>query len=62
MQIVSVPGRLVRDPATRRVVDDTGVDIDPIHPHWSRLLADGDVVEAPQSKAKAPKAADEKEA
>ncbi len=45
MNIVSVPGRLVRDPATRRVVDDAGLTIDPNDPTWSRLLADGDVAE-----------------
>ncbi len=49
MRIVSVPGRLVRDPATRRVVDDAGIDIDPNDLYWSRLLADGDVVAAPVS-------------
>lgn len=43
MQIVSVPGRLVRDPETLRVVDDEPLTIDPTLPHWHRLLADGDV-------------------
>ncbi|WP_125996097.1 DUF2635 domain-containing protein [Sphingomonas sp. S-NIH.Pt15_0812] len=47
MQIVSVPGRIVRDPATRRVVDDAGLTIDPFDPAWARLLADGDVAAAP---------------
>lgn len=47
MNVISVPGRLVRDPATRRVVDDTGLAIDPTDPTWSRLLGDGDVVEDP---------------
>jgi len=44
MQIYAVPGRLVRDPATRLVVDSDGIDVDPNDPHWVRLLADGDVV------------------
>lgn len=48
MRITAVPGRLVRDPATRRVVDAEGITIDPADPHWSRLLADGDVAEAPE--------------
>ncbi len=47
MDIVSVPGRLVRDPVTRRVVDETPLTIDPTIAPWPRLLADGDVVEAP---------------
>lgn len=48
MRVYSVPGRLVRDPATRRVVDADGVDVNPLDPHWVRLLADGDVTdEAP---------------
>lgn len=47
MDIVSVPGRLVRDPVTRRVVDATPITINPSEPYWARLLADGDVVEAP---------------
>ncbi|WP_082467117.1 DUF2635 domain-containing protein [Sphingomonas sp. Leaf25] len=49
MRIVSVPDRLVRDPATRRVVDDAGITIDPTDLYWARLLADGDVVAAPVS-------------
>lgn len=47
MRIIAVPDRLVRDPSTRRVVDAEGIIIDPADPHWSRLLADGDVAEAP---------------
>lgn len=51
MIIVSVPERLVRDPATRRVVDDAGLSIDPTDVYWARLLADGDVAEAPEAQA-----------
>ena len=47
MRIVSVPGRLVRDPVTRRPVDTDGLSIDPTDLYWARLLADGDVVKAP---------------
>ena len=53
MRIVSVPDRLVRDPATRRPVDDTGIDVDPTDVYWARLLADGDVAEAPPLAAEA---------
>ena len=58
MRIVSVPGRLVRDPATRRVVDTDPITINPTDVYWARLLADGDVVEAPSdgAKSKEPKA------
>ena len=48
MIVVSVPDRLVRDPATRRLVDALGVEIDPTNPYWARLLADGDVAPAPE--------------
>lgn len=56
MRIVSVPGRLVRDPVTRRVVDAAGITIDPTDVHWVRLIADGDVVEAPDELAPAAEA------
>lgn len=51
MRVVSVPDRLVRDPATLRVVDADGIDIDPTDPTWARFLADGDVAEAPAPAA-----------
>ncbi|MDR7259875.1 hypothetical protein J2X47_004081 [Sphingomonas sp. BE270] len=57
MKIVSVPGRLVRDPATRRPVDSDGIDIDPTDLVWARLLADGDVAAAPVEAPPAPKGA-----
>jgi len=50
MVIVSVPDRLVRDPATNRVVDDNGISINPTDFYWARLLADGDVKEATKAK------------
>lgn len=49
MQIIAVPGRLVRDPETRRVVGDDPLSINPADPHWVRLLADGDVTRAPDA-------------
>lgn len=57
MLIVSVPGRLVRDPATSRPIDDTPTPIDATDPYWSRLIADRDVLEA-----KVPTVKTEKEA
>lgn len=53
MLIVAVPGRLVRDPDTRRVVDENPIEIDETNPAWARLLADGDVAAAPAPKAPA---------
>jgi hypothetical protein len=32
MLIVSVPGRMVRDPATRRLVDDNPIEVDAADP------------------------------
>lgn len=43
IEIEAVTGRLVRDPATRRVITDQPVRVDADHPHWARLLRDGDV-------------------
>lgn len=64
MRVFEVPGRLVRDPATRRVVDAEGVDVNPMDPHWVRLLADGDVTDEapaaePPSKKKAASSGEE---
>lgn len=56
MRIVSVPGRLVRDPATRRPVDADGLVVDPTDLYWARLLADGDVEDAPDLKTEEPEA------
>lgn len=49
MRIVSVPGRLVRDPVTRRAVTEAGIDVNSQDLYWARLLADGDVEHAPDT-------------
>jgi hypothetical protein len=54
MLIISVAGRWVRDPATGRPIDDTPTPIDPANPYWARLLADGDVKEAPKVEEASP--------
>ncbi|WP_174296535.1 DUF2635 domain-containing protein [Sphingomonas bacterium] len=54
MDIVAVPGRLVRDPATRRVVGEEPVTINPAEPYWARLIADRDVAEAPEPTSSPP--------
>ena len=53
MLIISVPDRLVRDPATARPIDGTPTLIDPTNPYWARLLADGDVQEKPDAPVQA---------
>ena len=55
MQLYPVPWRLVRDPATRRVVDAEGVTVNPHDPHWVRLLNDGDVTDVPPAAEPSPK-------
>jgi len=55
MRVVSVPGRLVIDPETRRVVDETGIEVDPNNLVWARLIADGDVAVAADAKSGAGK-------
>ncbi len=51
VRIVAVPDRLVRDPATRRPVDEVGIDVDPLDLTWSRMIADGDVAVADDQAA-----------
>ncbi|HZU64974.1 MAG TPA: hypothetical protein VFF98_14910 [Novosphingobium sp.] len=46
MRVVSVPGRLVRHPVTRRVIDERGVLVDPHDVTFARLVADGDLAVA----------------
>ena len=60
MRIVSVPDRLVRDPVTRRPVDEIGIDVDPTDLYWARLIADGDVAVAPDLEAPAAPAKESK--
>lgn len=43
-------GALVRDPLTKRAIED-GTDVDPYDPYWARALADGDVAAAPAAIA-----------
>lgn len=47
IRVVGVPGRLVRDPQTRRIVDDSGITVSAFDTHWVRMIADGDVAIAP---------------
>lgn len=58
MRIVAVPDRQVRDPVTRRIVDETGITVEPTDLYWARALTDGDVAEA-EDLPEAPPAEDE---
>lgn len=70
MKVIPAPGAIVRDPVTKRVLDDHGLVIDPDDPHWARLLKDKDVLPfarrkpakpAPSPATEAPGAADTQE-
>lgn len=59
MLIKPAPGIKVRDPASRLIVPEAGIEVAEHDTYWIRRLADGDVVEvkpAAPSKAPAPKA------
>ncbi|WP_260927369.1 hypothetical protein [Novosphingobium sp. 9] len=56
MRVVSVPGRRVVDPLSRRVVDEAGILVNPHDPTWNRLVRDGDVKVATDAPATAPAA------
>ncbi len=53
MRVISVPGRLVRHPVTKRVIDEAGVLIDPNDLTWVNLIADGDVALADDAPVEA---------
>lgn len=59
MLIKPAPGKTIRNPASRLLVPETGLEVAEHDTFWIRRLADGDVVEvkpAPATKAPAPKA------
>ncbi len=49
MRVVSVPGRRIVDPISRRVVDEAGLEVSEFDPFWARLIEDGDVAIAPET-------------
>jgi hypothetical protein len=60
MLIKPAPGKLIRDPASRLLVPETGLEVAEHDTYWLRRLADGDVVEAkPAAKPPISKAARE---
>jgi len=51
MRIVSVPGRRIVDPISRRVVDEAGLEVSEFDPFWTHLIEDGDVAILTESSA-----------
>jgi hypothetical protein len=51
MRIVSVPGRRIVDPISRRVVDEAGLEVSEFDPFWTHLIEDGDVAILPEASA-----------
>jgi Protein of unknown function (DUF2635) len=55
IKVVAAEGRRVRDPATGRVIPDTGVEVDLTVPYWRKRWNQKDVVTAPaETSAAAP--------
>lgn len=52
MMIYPVAGRLVRDPATGRELDASGIQVNDQDFFWLRRLADGDVTTKAPAKTK----------
>lgn len=50
------PGRRVRDPKTKKLLDEKGVKIAEMDTYWHRRIVDGDVVVADAEQAPKPAA------
>lgn len=46
MFIKPAPGKTIRDPLSRLVISELGIEVAEHDTYWIRRLADGDVVEA----------------
>ncbi|AMU15139.1 MULTISPECIES: DUF2635 domain-containing protein [Burkholderia cepacia complex] len=44
MRVKPAPGLKVRDPHTKKLLPDDGIDVPDDSPVWNRILNDGDVV------------------
>jgi hypothetical protein len=44
MRVRPAPGRTLRDPETRQLVTDDGIEVRDADPYWRRRLRDGDAV------------------
>lgn len=54
MMVYPVPGRLVRDPVTRHVLTDEGLDVSEHDFFWARRLRDEDVTKTAPIKSETP--------
>ncbi|WP_157218673.1 DUF2635 domain-containing protein [Flavisphingomonas formosensis] len=61
MRIIAAPDRRVRDPETKALVPDDGQEVSEHDVYWARLLADGDVVPAPETPAEPAPSQEEQE-
>ena len=52
MKVYPAPGLSVRDPVTKQLLDENGLEVAAGDLHWDRLLRDKDVTLTPPSKAK----------
>ncbi|KUY76112.1 DUF2635 domain-containing protein [Burkholderia cepacia] len=48
MRVKPAPGLKVRDPHTKKLLPDDGIDVPDDSPVWNRILNDGDVVRVEQ--------------
>ncbi|HDV6364647.1 TPA: DUF2635 domain-containing protein [Burkholderia cepacia] len=49
MRVKPAQGLKVRDPHTKKLLPDDGIDVPDDSPVWNRILNDGDVVRVKQS-------------
>lgn len=59
MRAVCPPGRVFRDPATKQLVPEKGIEIELNNLDHARALRDGDLVEVEETTAKPGKGAGE---
>ena len=52
MKIYPAPGLSVRDPVTKQLLDENGLEVAEGDLHWDRMLRDKDVTLTPPAKAK----------
>lgn len=53
MKVYPVPGRVVRDPVTKHVLTDEGLDVSEHDIFWARRIRDEDVSTTPPAKVEA---------
>ncbi len=54
MRVKPAPGLKVRDPHTKKLLPDDGIDVPDDSPVWNRILNDGDVERVEQPATAAP--------